>query len=103
METSTITRDEFDQLVAVVQENNRLLKNMRKWGRVAFWCKVVIWTVVLVAPVLLYPYIASYVPGLPAIPGFSEATTSTNTSLFGVPSPAEIQEFLHPIKPRASN
>ena len=88
-----VTREEFDALhedaaaaLELARENNQILHAMRFWGRVAFVAKVIIWTVVLVVPVLLYPYIASRLP------------VGGGESLFGLPSPTEVQKVLHPGK-----
>jgi hypothetical protein len=96
MESDLPTREEFEHLRKLTEDNNRLLLNMRKWGRIAFWFKAAIWTVVLVAPIFLIPYIVPYIPALSNIPGISG--TSSSTSLFGIPSPAAVQAFLHPAK-----
>ncbi|CAM6001434.1 unnamed protein product [Sphagnum balticum] len=47
MEGDSVSRAEFTQLqtqltqtIALAEENNRLLRNMRKWGRIAFWFKI---------------------------------------------------------------
>jgi len=105
MEGDTITRKDVEKLLqkldenfALSQENNRMLLNMRKWGRVAFWFKVAIWTVVLIAPILLLPYFAPFLSQIPGLSGITQTSTSTSSSLFGLPSPAAVVEFLHPMK-----
>ena len=92
MEESGVTRKEFDELRDLVKENNLFLHNMRKWGRIAFWSKVVIWTLVLGVPLLLLSYFAPFLNVLPGASG----TSATGTSLFGLPSPTELQQILHP-------
>ena len=81
--------------VALGEDSNKILHDMRKWGRVAFAAKVVIWTIVLIVPLLLIPYLAPLIPGLN---GTGSSTSLTSGSLFGYPSPTEIQAIFHPSK-----
>ena len=85
----------LEEQLALAQDSNKIIHNMRKWGRVAFAAKVVIWTIVLVVPLLLLPYLA---PFIPAFGGSASSTSLTSSSLFGYPSPAEIQQIFHPGK-----
>jgi hypothetical protein len=106
MDGELLTRKDTEQIQALLnqnltllQENNRLLLNMRKWGRVAFWFKVAIWAVVLIAPLLLLPFVASLLPSaVSGLPGIEGTSTSTAGSLFGLPSPAAVLEVFHPEK-----
>jgi hypothetical protein len=99
-----VSRAEFEQLQkliagnnALIQDNNRILHSMRKWGRIAFAAKVLLWAAVLLVPVLLYPYIAPKLSQLTFFPiTTSSSTNLTGSSIFGYPSPTEIKELLHP-------
>jgi hypothetical protein len=86
----------LEQQLALVKDSNKIIHDMRKWGRVAFAVKVVAWTVVLILPVLLLPYLSPWLNLLPG--GLGGGTTASSTSLFGFPSPAEILNFFHPGK-----
>ena len=65
---------------ALAEENNRILKEMRRWTLIGFWSKVAIWILVLVLP--LYLYSAFLAPWL------------SGTSVMGVPSLEQIQHLL---------
>jgi hypothetical protein len=86
-------RDLLRETLRVAQDNNRLLRQMRFWGRVAFVAKVIIWTGVLLLPVLLY---SRFAPLFNILPGSSSVHTGTTTSLFGFPSPFELTAAGHP-------
>jgi hypothetical protein len=95
----SVTRAEFEKLQQKVQKNleltedtNRVLHRMRTVGRYAFVAKIIVWGVVLIVPLLLYPYIAPFVPSL--LPT-ATSTSLTSNSLFGLPSPSEIQQLFH--------
>lgn len=97
-----ITRKEFDELKELledtfdtVDENNKILRRMQHVGRVAFFAKAVMWTIVLVLPFFLLPLLSPYLRSM-GIPGIS--TTSTSTSLFGYPSPSELQQAIQQYK-----
>lgn len=62
----------------VAKENNQILKDMRRIGRIAFWSKVVIWTLVIVLPLLFIG---------PILSSFSAALTPAGgSSVLGLPS-----------------
>ena len=88
-------RELLQRQLTLAEDSNKIIHDMRTWGRVAFVAKVIIWTFVLLVPLLLIPYIA------PTIKGMGSSGTSTGLtggSLFGYPSPTEIQDILHPSK-----
>lgn len=64
----------------MVEENNRILKEMRRWTLIGFWSKVFIWLLVLFLP--LYLYSAFLAPWL------------SGTSMMGLPSLEQIQTVL---------
>jgi hypothetical protein len=103
--TRAVTREEFEAVKSQVEENlkitqdtNKLLHRMRHVGRIAFAAKIIIWILVLGLPLLLYPYIAAAIPSLRTVAGSTTPSSLTSSSLFGYPSPAEIQELFHPAK-----
>jgi hypothetical protein len=84
-----ISTEEFNQLKGLVSEslqlsrdNQRLLRRMQFWGRVAFGFKVFIWSVVLVLPFILYHYIQPFMSG-------------SSNSLFGYPTATQFQKAFH--------
>jgi len=66
----------------VVRENNRILKEMRRIGRIVFWAKLVIWTLVIVIPLLLIG------------PILDSLTKGAGASVMGLPSAELIEEAL---------
>ncbi len=76
--------------IAISKENNEILKDMRRIGRIAFWAKVVLWTVLIVLPLLLIGPILS---GLSAM-----IAPGTASGVMGVPSPELIQQALEAYK-----
>lgn len=83
------------QNLEVARENNEILKRMVKMGRIAFWFKVIIWVIVLALPILLIPYILPLVRGFEVLNGVPGVTsTSSTSSLFGLPSPTEVQHAI---------
>ena len=79
------------QTLAITEENNKILHAMRKWGRVAFVGKVLIWAIVLISPIFLYQYVVPFITNA----GNKSPTALTGNSLFGLPSPDEIQKIIH--------
>ena len=70
--------------IAVTKENNEILKDMRRIGRIAFWAKVLIWTLLLIVPLLLIG---------PILEGFSSMLSPSDAqSIMGLPSAELIQE-----------
>lgn len=68
--------------IEVARENNRILRDMRRIGRIAFWSKVVIWTVVIIIPLLLIG------------PILDSLTKGAGASVLGLPSASTIEEAL---------
>jgi predicted MFS family arabinose efflux permease len=78
-------RESLEQTQKIVGDNNRILIQMRFWGRIAFAAKIVIWAIVLISPFVIISYLS---PFLKALPGNSSSASST--SLFGYPTPTEV-------------
>ncbi len=76
--------------IAISKENNEILKDMRRIGRIAFWAKVVLWTILIILPLLLIG---------PILSGFSAMLApGTASNVMGVPSPELIQQALDAYK-----
>lgn len=83
-----MTNEELEVLVRetreLVEENNRIIRDMRRIGRIAFWSRIAIWLIVLVLPFYLY---SAYLAPLLANAG-------TGASLLGLPSPDQMQTLI---------
>lgn len=88
-------KEQIEDLVEVAEENNKILHQMRRIGRIAFFAKALMWTIVLILPFVLIPLISPYLHLL-QIPGIGG--TSTSTSLFGYPSPEQLERALDTYK-----
>jgi hypothetical protein len=84
--------EEVREMVAhdlqMAEENNRILKRMQHWSRITFWAKVMVWCIVLAVPILIYTWLAPIIKLIPA----------GSHSVFGVPSPGQIQQGLDQYK-----
>ena len=82
MDEDKITLARLEQLMEenleLAEENHRMLKEMRRMGRVSFWTRVVLWALVIILPLLLLKPVLNMlfpvtgddtVPGL-NVPGF---------------------------------
>ena len=76
----------LEENLRVSKENNQILRDMRRLGRIAFWAKVILWTIVLVVPLLLIG------PIMNAVDQFM--TGAGGSSVMGFPSPEMIQEAI---------
>src|ERR1700744_2654748 len=87
MEGDLITREDLSSVrellqedLAVGEENNRILKNIRKWQTISLVGKIIIWLIVLAVPVLLYTWLAPIAKAIP----------TSQESLFGLPTPTQV-------------
>lgn len=72
----------------IAEENNQILRELRRNFRISFWVKVVIWVAVLALPfILIGPILNALVPATDAQQG--------GVGLFGVPNPEEIQQLIN--------
>lgn len=85
--------ERLDTLSDLIEENNkiahethRMVRDMRRTGRVSFWFKVIIWIIVLGVPLFFLGPILHYVE---TITGFS---VPQSTSVFGIPSAQQLQD-----------
>lgn len=85
-EKMTLTRVEqlLQQNLELTEENNRLIREVRRTGRVSFWFRLALWAIVLILPFLLIgPILEAVVPA---------AAGGQGGSLFGLPSSSQLQE-----------
>jgi hypothetical protein len=87
--------DEHQELLYLLRENlemardnNRLLRQARRIGRVAFWFKVAVWIVILGLPILAYSFFAPII----------QKSGFDGLKLFGYPSSDDIQSAIHNYK-----
>jgi hypothetical protein len=88
MDDENMTLARVEQLLKdnleLTQENNRLIREVRRTGRVSFWFRLALWVIVLILPFLLIgPLLQALVPA---------AGGSGSGSLFGLPSSSQLQE-----------
>ena len=66
--------------IAVTRENNEILRQMRRLGRIAFWSKVVLWTIIIILPLLLI------------IPILDFLSKGTGAGFLGLPSAGMVED-----------
>ncbi|MES2225901.1 MAG: hypothetical protein V4480_03780 [Patescibacteria group bacterium] len=77
----------LEETKELAEENNRLLRDIRRTNRISFWSKVILWTVVLILPfIFLGPLLRALVP--------ATGTGVGGGTLFGLPSPTEFQKII---------
>ncbi len=81
---------ELDMIRALAKENHDMLRAIRRHQWWSFITTFIFWVVVLVAPFYLYQ---QYVQ--PIVSRFSSAGTATTTSMFGMPTYAELQKLIN--------
>jgi hypothetical protein len=90
------TRRVLDETRALVKDNHRMLRAIRRGQFVSMVTRIIIWVVVLALPLYLYQeYLA---PTIAKISEISGVPTSTAEGLFGIPSSAQIGEMLDSVR-----
>ncbi len=94
-ETQSDIFERLDALSDLVEENNKIahetnkiVRQMRREGRISFWFKVIIWVIVLGVPLFFIGPILRYVE---AATGLS---IPQSTSIFGIPSAQQLQDAI---------
>jgi hypothetical protein len=72
--------------IELAEENNKLIRSIRRGNRIAFWLKVVLWVIILGLP---FFFIGPIMNAL--VPFTGSAKASNSSSVFGVPSPKELE------------
>lgn len=86
-------RRELDEIHALVRDNHRMLRSVRRSQILSTVSTVIIWVIVLALPIYLYQqYLA---PTIEKISNISGVSTTTTTSLFGLPSSEEVQKLIN--------
>ena len=79
----------FEELLEIAEENNEMLRYLKRTTRWSFWGRLLIWIIVLVLPFLLLgPLLKALVPGI----------SGQSTSLFGLPSQDQVKSLLNAYK-----
>lgn len=76
----------LEENLKLAEDTNRILRDVRRTGRIAFWFKVILWTVVLVLPFFFIG------PLLKALEPYTGGALPAGSTLLGVPSPEQIQK-----------
>lgn len=88
--------DQLEELVheqhKLAKDTNRIVRDMRRTGRIAFWFKAILWIIVLGLPIFFLGPILRYFTSVTGVPVPSSA------SVFGVPSADQIQKAISDYK-----
>ena len=85
----TLTRVEqlLEETRELAEENNRLLRDLRRTARMGFWFKVLLWAAVIILPfLLLKPILETLVP--------AARTGDQGVGVFGLPSEAQLEGII---------
>ncbi len=85
----------LDETHALVKDNHRMLRALRRYQLVGFFGKIIIWALVLILPLYLYQqYLGPLVAKFSA---FSE-TSVPSSMLFDLPTATELQKLINSYK-----
>ncbi|MDB5265732.1 MAG: hypothetical protein JWM39_445 [Parcubacteria group bacterium] len=87
-----VLSDLIEENIKLAHDTNRIVRDMRRTGRIAFWFKVILWIIVLGLPLLFIGPIMQY---FTALTGYS---IPAGTSAFGIPSSTQIQQAVTEFK-----
>ncbi len=79
-----------ERAVELGEENNKILKRMQAWDRIALWVKLFFWALVLGLPVLFFQPLVEFI----------KTTVMENPSAFGIPSSLEFQKAMNSFSSR---
>ena len=83
----------LDETHALAKDNNRMLRAIRRDQWLSFIGKIIFWVIILALPLYLYQqYLQPFISKFSATPG---AATS---SMFGLPTSADIQKLINSYK-----
>lgn len=77
----------LEETKEIAEENNQLLREIRRNWRISFWIKVALWAAVIILPFLLIKPILDAI--VPAVNG-----QQNGVGVFGVPDTAELQQLI---------
>lgn len=74
----------LEENTALAEENNKILRQLRRATRAAFWTRLILWAIVIILPILLLrPFINALVP-----------VTGDGTAPLGLPSKEQIERLM---------
>ena len=89
-------RRELEEIHALVRDNHRMLRSVRRSQFIGTLGSIIVWVLVLALPLYLYQrYFAPIIEKVSAVSGLS---TTTTTGLFGLPTSAEAQKLINSLK-----
>lgn len=88
-------QDQLDALHALVKDNHRMLRAVRRDQWIGVFAKIIVWIILLALPIFLYqhylaPIYASLMPN----------QASSTPGFFGLPSSAQLQNLIHSVQGR---
>ncbi|MDB5237661.1 MAG: hypothetical protein JWL88_763 [Parcubacteria group bacterium] len=96
LERLDVLSDLIEENIKLAKDTNRIIRDVRRTGRIAFWCKLILWVLVLATPLFFIGPILQY---------FKDATglaIPSGTNVFGVPSAEQIQSAITQYKAQNS-
>jgi hypothetical protein len=88
-ERMAMTRIEqlLEDNLELAEENNRILRDLRRVGRWGFWLRLLLWAAVIILPfLLLRPIISTLIPGA--------TSDGAGFSVFGLPNQEQLKDVL---------
>jgi hypothetical protein len=77
----------LEENLQLAEENNRLLRDLRRVGRWGFWLRLLLWAAVIILPfLLLRPILTTLVPGA--------TNDGAGFSIFGLPNQEQLKDVL---------
>lgn len=88
-------RRELDEIHSLAKDNHKMLRKIRRSQWTSTISTIIIWVAVLALP--LYLYQAYFAPVISKISTLSGMSTTTTSTLLGIPSEAsgELQNLVH--------
>jgi hypothetical protein len=91
LERLDVLSDLVEENNKIAHDTNRIVRDMRRTGRIAFWFKLLLWIVVLGLPFFIGPLLKYF----SAATGFD---IPANSSVFGIPSSEDLQKAISTYK-----
>lgn len=90
-------RRELDEVKALVTDNHRMLRAMRRDAWFGFVGKLITWALIIVIPAYLYvQYLGPLMKSMESL--VPHTGTSTPSGPFGLPSSAQLKDLINSVK-----